>query len=143
VEPCFNYPSIIMSTWITVIGRIAQIEGISNSSYKNALVEFEEGDSDLSTCRCFYVAFWGDVLESGRNYVIFGTGRLTGNEDCSQPKVRFLISPYDNVTTFFIYLPYLPTVHLEFGSDLLLSLPSSTPSRLFRTSYPSITCTSS
>lgn len=78
--------AIIMSTWFTVIGRIAQIEGMSNTSYKNALVEFEEGDSDYSTCRCFYVAFWGDILQSGRNYVIFGTGRLTGNEDCSQPK---------------------------------------------------------
>jgi|HubBroStandDraft_2_1064218.scaffolds.fasta_scaffold97143_1 hypothetical protein len=89
-----------MSTWFTVIGRIALIEGISNSSYKNALVEFEEGDSELSACRCFYVAFWGDILESGRNYVIFGTGRLTGNEDCSQPKVRCLISPYNNDATF-------------------------------------------
>ncbi|KAN0083540.1 hypothetical protein V8E54_002628 [Elaphomyces granulatus] len=26
------------------------------------------------------------LLESGRDYVIFGTGRLTGNEDCTQPK---------------------------------------------------------
>jgi hypothetical protein len=34
-----------MATWFTVIGRIAQIEGISDSNYKNALVEFEEGDS--------------------------------------------------------------------------------------------------
>ena len=92
-----------MSTWFTVIGRIAQIEGMSNTSYKNALVEFEEGDSDYSTCRCFYVAFWGDILQSGRNYVIFGTGRLTGNEDCSQPKVRFLISPYDNDAPFSIF----------------------------------------
>jgi hypothetical protein len=98
-----------MSTWFTVIGRVAQIEGIPNSSYKNALVEFEEGDSELSTCRCFYVAFWGDILSSGRNYVIFGTGRLTGNTDCSQPKVRCLISPYDNDATFSILT--LPAVH--------------------------------
>jgi hypothetical protein len=82
-----------MATWFTVIGRIAQIEGIADSAYKNALVEFEEGDSELSSCRCFYVAFWGDLLESGRDYVIFGTGRLTGNEDCTQPKVRGLTHP--------------------------------------------------
>ena len=30
-----------MATWFTVIGRIAQIEGIADSAYKNALVEFE------------------------------------------------------------------------------------------------------
>jgi hypothetical protein len=77
-----------MATWFTVIGRVAQIEGIADSAYKNALVEFEEGDSELSSCRCFYAAFWGDLLESGRDYVIFGTGRLTGNDDCTQPKVR-------------------------------------------------------
>ena len=76
----------------TVIGRIAQIECIADSAYKNALVECE-GDSELSSCRCFYVAFWGDLLESGRGYVIFGTGRLTGNEDCTQPKVRGLTHP--------------------------------------------------
>ena len=35
-----------MATWFTVIGRIAQIEGIADSAYKNALVEFEEGDSE-------------------------------------------------------------------------------------------------
>ena len=113
-----------MSTWFTMVGRIAQIEGISNSSYKNALVEFDEGDSNSSTCRCFYVAFWGDILESGRNYVIFGTGRLTGNEDCSQPKVRFLISPYDNAHIYLLYT-------LEFESNWLLSLRSRMPSRLF------------
>jgi hypothetical protein len=82
-----------MATWFTVIGRIAQIEGISDSNYKNALVEFEEGDSaekEPSSWRSFYVTFWGDLLDSGRSYIIFGTGRLTGNEDCTQPKVRFL-----------------------------------------------------
>jgi hypothetical protein len=55
-----------MATWFTAI---AQIEGISDTQYKNALVVFEEGDSELSSSRGFYVAFWG-----GRSYVIFGTG---------------------------------------------------------------------
>ena len=27
--------------------------------------------------------------------MIFGTGHLTGNEDCGQPKVRVLTYPYD------------------------------------------------
>ncbi|KAN0068595.1 Ankyrin repeat-containing domain protein [Elaphomyces granulatus] len=97
-----------------VIGRIAQIEGIADSAYKNALVEFEEGDSELSSCRCFYVAFWGDLLESGRDYVIFGTGRLTGNEDCTQPKYRRWQLPVIN--TFGL------TIHKVQG----LSLPSFT-----------------
>jgi hypothetical protein len=79
-----------MATWFTVVGRVAQIEGIADSIYRNALIEFEEGDSDFSSCRSFYVAFYGDLLLSGRIYVIFGTGRLTGNESCTQPKVRAL-----------------------------------------------------
>jgi hypothetical protein len=84
-----------MATRFTVVGRIAQIEGIADSNYKNALVEFEEGDSagdEPLSWRSFYVAFWGDLLTSGRIYVILGTGRLTSNEDCTQPKVRLL--PY-------------------------------------------------
>ena len=79
-----------MATWFTVVGRVAQIDSIADSLYKNALIEFEEGDSNFSSCRSFYVAFWGDLLLSGRIYVIFGTGRLTGNENCTQPKVRAL-----------------------------------------------------
>jgi hypothetical protein len=104
-----------MATWITVIGRIAQIEGISDSLYKNALVEFEEGETsgkDPSVWRSFYIAFWGDLLETGRSYVIFGTGRLTSNEDCTQPKVRFLSYPYHS-TIYVWYHPcgHSPTAH--------------------------------
>jgi hypothetical protein len=40
MEPCFNYPTITMATWFTVIGRIAQIEGIPNSSYVQECPEF-------------------------------------------------------------------------------------------------------
>ena len=50
-EPCFL--TLNHHAWFTVIGRI-KIEGIADSVYKNALVEFEEGDSELSPCRCFY-----------------------------------------------------------------------------------------
>jgi hypothetical protein len=85
-----------MATWFTVVGRIAQIEGISDSNYKNALVEFEEGDSagkEPSSCRSFYVAFWGDLFDSGRSLYYLWNRRLTGNEECTQPKVRFLTLP--------------------------------------------------
>jgi hypothetical protein len=59
-----------MATWFTVIDRIAQFIGIPD-----ALVEFEERESEFSSCRRLYVAFWGDLLKSGRSYVIFGTWR--------------------------------------------------------------------
>jgi hypothetical protein len=62
-----------MATWSTVVGRVAQIEGIADSIYRNALIEFEEEDSDFSSCRSFYIAFYGYLLLSGRIYVIFGT----------------------------------------------------------------------
>ena len=50
-----------MATWFTVIGRV---EGFANSRYKNALIEFEEGDMELSSCHSFYVAFWRDMGEA-------------------------------------------------------------------------------
>jgi hypothetical protein len=49
-----------MATWFTIIGCIVQIKGILDSNYKNALVEFEEGnptEKKLSLCRNFYIAF--------------------------------------------------------------------------------------
>jgi hypothetical protein len=61
-------PIATMATWFTIVGRIAQIEGISDYNYKNALIEFEEGDfieKEFSSWRSFYVAFWGDLLHSG------------------------------------------------------------------------------
>ena len=69
-----------MATWFTVIDRIAQIDGVAESSIlfigiPDALVEFEERESEFSSCRRLYVAFWGDLLKSGRSYVIFGTWR--------------------------------------------------------------------
>jgi hypothetical protein len=102
-----------MATWFTVVGRVAQIEGISDSNYKNALVEFKEGDraeEDPSSWRSFYVAFYGALLESGRRYIIFGTGRLTGNEDCTQPNVRFLTLPPTMV-------PHHPVVYSFYSGE--------------------------
>jgi hypothetical protein len=57
-----------MATWFTVIGCVAQIENILDSNYKNALVEFEEGDpadKQFSLYRSFYIMFWGDLFDSG------------------------------------------------------------------------------
>ena len=44
----------------------------------------------MPTAYASHLAFWSDLLLSGRIHVIFGTGRLTGNESCTQPKVRAL-----------------------------------------------------
>ena len=55
-------------------------------------------------------ATYGDLLESGRSSVIFGTGR---NEDRSQPKVRGLISH-----TLMI-IPHSSTVNFGIGLGLL------------------------
>jgi hypothetical protein len=85
-----------MATWFFVVGRILQVEGIPDSIYKNALCEFEEGDRDSreGEMRTFYIAFYGDLLQSGRSYMIFGTGRLPGNNECIAPKVCFLLYIY-------------------------------------------------
>jgi hypothetical protein len=93
----FHFTVIVMATWFTIIGRVAQIEGISDSFYKNALIEFQEGsptDENTFSWRTFYITFWGDLMESGRSYLIFGTGRLTGNDESTPPKVRFLPYPW-------------------------------------------------
>jgi hypothetical protein len=84
-----------MSTWFTAVGRIVQIETIPDTGYRNALVELEEGphSEEASSSRTFYVSFWGNLLESGRTYVLMGTGRLCSNEESVQPKVRSLTIP--------------------------------------------------
>jgi hypothetical protein len=116
-----------MATWFTVVGRIALTEGIADSLYKNALVEFDEGDTagiETTSWRSFYVAFWGDLLETGRSYVIFGTGRLTSNEECSQPKVSIFI--YSTLYNWKLigYLVYRHPCHtFAFGR---LTFPLST-----------------
>jgi hypothetical protein len=39
------FPTGTIATRFTVVERIAQIEGITDSNYKNALIELEEDDS--------------------------------------------------------------------------------------------------
>jgi hypothetical protein len=78
-----------MATWFVVVGRILQVEGIPDSAYKNALCEFEEGERDLrdGEVRTFYIAFYGDLLQNGQSYIIFGNARLPANSECKAPKV--------------------------------------------------------
>jgi hypothetical protein len=78
-----------MATWFAVVGRILQVEEIPDSIYKNALCEFEEGERDSrdSEIRTFYIAFYRDLLQNGRNYIIFGNARLPANSECKAPKV--------------------------------------------------------
>jgi len=81
-----------MSTWFTIIARVAQIDGIVDSVYSNALCEFEEGPlySDEGEWRTFYIAFYGEMLEIGKAYIIFGNARLPGNTETDSPVVSFL-----------------------------------------------------
>jgi hypothetical protein len=78
-----------MSTWFTVVARVAQINGIVDSAYSNALCEFEEGllYSDEGEWRTFNIAFYGDMLEIGKAYIIFGNARLPGNTETDAPMV--------------------------------------------------------
>jgi hypothetical protein len=81
-----------MSTWFTVVVRVASIEGITDSAYTNALCMFPEGERTTPTpedeCwRSFYVAFYGRLLEQGQNYIVFGNARLPGNNEADKPMV--------------------------------------------------------
>jgi hypothetical protein len=59
-----------MATWFTVVGRVAQIDSIADSLYKNALIEFEEGDSNFSSCRSFYVALFIRQSNNSATYCV-------------------------------------------------------------------------
>jgi hypothetical protein len=90
-EPCFltlNH----LATWFTVISRI-KIEGIADSVYKDALVEFEENFS----CRCFY------LLSGAASSKAADWECVIGNEDCSQPKVHTLITLHPRVHSFTMH----------------------------------------
>jgi hypothetical protein len=83
-----------MSTWFTVIVRVASVERIADSAYTNALCMFPKGDRTTPTpeeeCgRSFYIAFYGRLLEHGQNYIIFGNARLPGNNEADNPMVFF------------------------------------------------------
>jgi hypothetical protein len=81
-----------MSTWFTVVVRVASVERITDSAYTNALCMFPEGERTTPTpedeCwRSFYIAFYGRVLEHDQNYIVFGNARLPGNNEADKPMV--------------------------------------------------------
>jgi len=81
-----------MSTWFTILARVAEVDRILDSAYRNALCEFEEGSNDATAgdWRSFYIAFYGDLLEVGRAYMIRGQARLPGNDQAEAPKASIL-----------------------------------------------------
>jgi hypothetical protein len=83
-----------MSTWFTVLARVAEVDGIPDSAYRNALCEFKEGAHDATggDWRSFYVAFYGDLLDAGKTYMIRGQARLSGNDEAEAPKASILYS---------------------------------------------------
>jgi hypothetical protein len=78
-----------MSTWFLVVARVGQIDNIADSLYRNALCQFEEGSPNLpkGDWRDFYIAFYGDLLENGKAYILWGSARLPGNHETSAPMV--------------------------------------------------------
>jgi hypothetical protein len=86
-----------MSTWFTVVVRVASVERIPDSAYMNALCMFPEGERTTPTpedeCwRSFHIAFYGRLLEHGQNYIVFGNARLPGNNEADKPMVSLHMS---------------------------------------------------
>jgi hypothetical protein len=81
-----------MSTWFLVVVRVVQIDNIPDSLYRNALCQFEEGSQDFSKgdWRSFYIAFYSDLVEHGKAYILWGSARLPGNHETSAPMVIHL-----------------------------------------------------
>jgi len=81
-----------MSTWFTILAKVAEVDRIPDSAYRNALCEFEEGGNDATTgdWRSFHIAFYGDLLVAGRAYMIRGQARLPGNDEAEAPKASVL-----------------------------------------------------
>ena len=86
-----------MSTWFSVVAHVAQIDGIADSAYRNALCQFEEGPRNAleGDWRSFYVAFYGDLLENGKCYIIWGNAHLPGNNEAEAPMVSNIILPVE------------------------------------------------
>jgi hypothetical protein len=64
------------------------VENIVDLLYRNALCQFEEGSRECSKDqRSFHIAFYGDFLEIGKAYILWGSARLPGNHETSAPMV--------------------------------------------------------
>jgi hypothetical protein len=80
-----------MSTWSSLVARVLHTDPIANSALTNAYCEFEEGDLQqkpgTGMIRHINVSFYGDILRSGRSYIMFATMRLSPNNNyIDQPK---------------------------------------------------------
>jgi hypothetical protein len=76
-----------MSTWFVIVARVLHIDQILNSALTNARCEFEEGDlgqkPGTGLIRHIDISFYGDIVQSGHSYTIFGGIRLAANDDYS------------------------------------------------------------
>ncbi len=104
-----------------VVARIASTEGITNSIYQNAWCEFPEGprgtdaESEESSWRGIFVSFYGDLLQAGKNYIIFGSARLPANTDTDMPLVSdallklWVLTSFCNFGSLTVIYSSLPT----------------------------------
>ncbi|KID81268.1 hypothetical protein MGU_11350 [Metarhizium guizhouense ARSEF 977] len=107
-----------MSTWFTIIARVTEVDRIPDSAYRNALCEFQEGSNDATTgdWRSFYIAFYGDLLESGRAYMIRGQARLPGNDQAEAPKASILYSLFTAFDAIPLLIDHLPIHQLRINA---------------------------
>jgi hypothetical protein len=74
-----------MSTWFLIVGRVLHTEQIAFSALTNARIEYHEGDltarPGTGAIHHIDVSFYGNILQSGKAYIIFGAARLPATDD--------------------------------------------------------------
>jgi hypothetical protein len=74
-----------MSTWFLVVGRVLYTDPIAFSPLTNARLEYKEGDLNTrptdGTIRHIDISFYGNMLQSGKAYIVFGAARLPATDD--------------------------------------------------------------
>jgi hypothetical protein len=76
-----------------VVVRVLRTDQIISSALTNAQCEFEEGDIDkrpgTGMIRHIDISFYGDLLKSGKSYIVWGTIQLTAHDSYTEhPKVN-------------------------------------------------------
>ena len=89
-----------MATWFSVVARVASTTGIVDSIYQNAWCEFPEGPRNNEpesedSWRGFFISFYGELLQAGKNYIIFGSARLPANTETDMPLVSSALLGFD------------------------------------------------
>ncbi len=120
ISPFFPFATTLlcfinMATWFSVVARIASTEGIADSIYQNALCEFPEGTRNTEpesedSWRAVFISFYGDLLQAGKNYIIFGSARLPANTDTDMPLVSNALLKL-RALTFFCNLGSLTVIY--------------------------------